>query len=336
MRRCWLLLLVGSAVGGAEQDWPVRYRWTAGEALTYETRTTISGRLTLKTGTAAPRVLPVGLEVTERVGWLVAATRDDGGAVLQVALTALTVATTGVGGGQQFRLALTPQTARVQQGERVWELARPAAGQALPTEPLFGEFRPADALALGQPLKLTVSQGGQVLSREGKGWRERLAGVPVVGPYAPLLQPFGEVLPELPGKPLPAGQEWAQDRQVPLPGSAETYPLVLHFLLGGAETIGPYDTVRIEFEADARTGDRPLQFALAPGAPVALNLSSLTHEVRGRLSLDPQRGRLVEQTFRALVRSTAESTELQVEADLDLRATMLLLSAESDPAPAAG
>ena len=185
------------------------------------------------------------------------------------------------------------------------------------------------------PVKLLVTPAGHVLKQQGQTWSARLAGVAVLGTLTPLLQPFGSGLPELPGKPLPTGQEWVQDRAAPLPGSTETYPLRVTFTVGGRETIGPYDTVRIEFDCRTNLADRAFRFDGLPGVTLPLTVESLSHQFHGRSALDAERGRLVEQHLVSQFVSTSvgqTDRAFTLNSEVKIESTMLLLAVEAGPA----
>ncbi|NUP99275.1 MAG: hypothetical protein HUU35_05405 [Armatimonadetes bacterium] len=332
--RTWplLLLLLALPLLAAQRTYPLRYRFVAAQTLSYETRTSVSGRITMKGQGTEQRALPVALELTDRLHLRISQVKEDGSAWLTAQLQQLQMSSSGVGGGLVFEVAAEADGVRVRSGNRNWLVSREAPGEVAP---IVAGFSTTDAALLTEPAKLLVAPSGRLLEKQGKLWHERLAGVAVMGPLAPLLQPFGTGLPELPGQALATGQSWEQEREMPLPGGERTYPVTVISELGPSETIGPYQTVGIDFEGSARLADQPLAFEPAPGVVIPMTLKTLNHDLRGRTALDAERGRLVEQHLVSQVQVTSDGQlvgPFTIEADITTESTMLLLAAE-EPAP---
>ncbi len=299
----WLGLLVCGAPATAQRNYPFLYAFRAGETLVYETRSQSTNRVEVTADGQARRRLEATVEVLERNALRISVVREDGSAWLAWGLKQLNLR---LGSPPQPALEVTAAAngARVVVGDRAWAVPGPGSND----EVLPGLSASA-AAGLLAPVRLLLGHDGQVQARDGQYWSERLALVPALAAWATWLQPGGAGLPELPGRALAIGDEWKQERLVPLPLSHERYPVELVHALAGTEVVGPHPTVRVDIEASTSLDPRPIVFEPQPGQAVRLRLESLRHDLSGRLQFDCEHGRLVEHKLAWRVSATGRGDQ---------------------------
>lgn len=334
----WLpLVTLALSVAAQAKDYDLRYRFTAGESWTYETRATVEGQVSVNAAQREPQALPLAVESIERMQYTVSLVKDDGSAWLLGELKSLQFSTTGFGDGVIFEVRDTGDGAEVRSNQKTWTIDREDPDPQVGATQIGPGLTVGQAAALLEPVKLYLSPGGAVLEQEGKNWHQRLDGIPLLNTMIPLLSPFGEHLPELPAKPLANGTEWRQERTVALPGSDEEYGLEVVSTVLEPRPVGPYETIVVGFQARNHEAGRTFQFSPGPGLAVPMTLESLDHVLSGELLFDDGAGRLVEQRMVSEVEVEAAGQlvePLLLHATLTVNSTKLLTDVES--APAAG
>jgi len=293
-------LLAGTSLA-APPTYPLRYRFAAGEVLTYETKTSALGKLAVRVnGEDRHAPLPVGLDISDRTRYEVKSVAADGLATVEVRLMFLSGGSSIPG---QFLLVLErlPDGVLVKRGEAQWKLPPVEAGKPTPGE-VTEAFGGWDPVGLLQPQTVTMTPAGLVAPKAGAPWVAHLAKLPSFGQLAAYFQPFGQPLPELPGRGLELGQEWEQPRAVPLPGvGAATYRLDVLFALANRQTVGPFETVKISFDGATTLQDQPIKLNVPGSGPLDMKVQTLTHRLTGAFNLAPEEGRLVDHSLRSEV-----------------------------------
>ncbi|MBI5835051.1 MAG: hypothetical protein HZB16_22330 [Armatimonadetes bacterium] len=301
LRGCLLLTccLASIVAGAAPTTYPLRYRFAAGDVLTYETKTSALGKLAVQVnGENRHAPLPVGLDICDRTRYEVKAMADDGVATVEIRLMFLSGGSSIPG---QFLLELErlPDGVLIKRGDAQWKLPPPEAGKPTPAD-LLEAFGGWDPMGLLQPCQVTITPAGLTTAKTGAPWVKHLATLPSFGQLAAYFQPFGQPLPELPGRSLELGQEWEQPRAVPLPGvGAKTYRLDVLFALANRQTVGPFETVKISFDGATTLQDEPIRLTVPGSGPLDLKVQSLTHRLTGAYNLAPEQGRLVDHSLRS-------------------------------------
>ena len=325
----WTCCLAALTAAAAPTTYPLRYRFSAGDVLTYETKTSALGKLAVQVnGENRHAPLPVGLDICDRTRYEVKSMADDGTATVEIRLMFLSGGSSIPG---QFLLELErlADGVSIRRGDAQWKLPPPEVGKPSPGEvsEAFGGWDPMGLLA---PCQVTITPAGLVKPKSGAPWVKHLATLPSFGQLAAYFQPFGQALPELPGRSLELGQEWEQPRAVPLPGdAAKTYSLDVLFALANRQTMGPFETVKISFDGATTVQDEPIRLTVPGSGPLDMKIQTLTHRLTGAYNLAPEQGRLVDHSLRSEVNCQSRggpNNSIFIDSGIVVEAAMNLLA----------
>ncbi len=263
--------------------------------------------------------LPLRMTVDDTVRYRVSRVKPDGSAWVAVELAELKIH------GRMFDLEMNLEMADIGEmimvnlGPKNWLVERPGDGPAPPPEEIGMGFTTLDAAQLFVPVKLLIAPTGEILEQAGRGWQEQLAKSNPMGAWLPILRPFGDGLPELPGREVAVGQSWHQERQLSMPMADQKYPIQIEFTLAAPtpETSG----APFAYAGALEMADVALTVEPVPGLAVPLKLTSLQNTLQGTGLFDPQTGTLTALELRSTIESHGRG-ELQTGFSLDSNLTV--------------
>jgi len=243
-------LLLVSSVAGAVPSYPLRYVFTAGEALLYQAST----RAAVVVRTADdPLPQTAEVEVSSLVGYRVrSADRATGTARLAVYLKRLRLLTPGAEESDAVALQASRNSLCVQAGEQQASVVL-RGGESLPAfiADCFGGYDPR---ALFQPSEVLVSPRGRVEPTQSAPWYRRLDDFPGGSPLAALAEGNLPWAWQLPGKAVELGQEWRQVRSVPSTATDGRLPLEVVYHLAPLTPDEPSNELLVRYEASDSEG----------------------------------------------------------------------------------
>lgn len=307
--------LVLAAVAASAADGPVlRYKFEPDLALNYVTSTSLEGNVTFTPDQRPAQQLPLTMTVEDTVRYRVSVVKPDGAAWVAVELADLKVK--GKMFDAELNLEMTDigEMIMVSLGPKSWIVERPGDGPAPPPEEIGMGFTTVDAARLFVPMKVLIAPTGEVLEQEGKSWQEQLAKANPIGAWLPILRPFGDGLPELPGRAVSIGQSWQQERQLSLPMADQKLPVQLNFELAAPQP--EQAGTPFKYAGKLELADLEVTIEPFPGLAVPLKLATLVNALDGTGSFDPETGQLTAQDLHSTITSQGRGN-IQQEFSLD-------------------
>lgn len=293
-----LLALAAVAAHGA--DGPVlRYRFEPDQALNYVTNTTLEGSVTFTPDQRPAQQLPLTMTVADTVRYRVSVVKPDGSAWVAVELAELKIRGKMFDADMNLEMTDIGEMIMINLGPKSWVVERPGDGPAPLNEEIGLGFTTLDAAQLFVPVKMLLAPTGEVLEQDGLSWQEQLAKANPIGAWMPILRPFGDALPELPGRDVTAGQTWHQERQMALPMADQKFPILIDFGLAAAQP----EAVGVPFEYTGRLdmADVAMTIEPMPGMAIPLKLQELQNRLQGTGSFDPTAGTLLAQELKSTI-----------------------------------
>ena len=322
---CWL---AGAACGA---DAPVlRYRFTPDQELVYQTSTELLGTVTFTPDQGQAQQLPLKMTVDDTVHYRVSVVKPDGAAWVAVELTALTVKGKMFDTEMNLEMADIGELIMINLGPRNWMVERPGDGPTPQPEEIGLGFTTADAAAMFGPMKMLLAPTGEILEKEGRSWQDQLARANPIGAWLPILRPFGDGLPQVPGRAVDPGQTWHQERELSLPMAEKTFPMQLDFQL--AEPQPEQVGVPVSYAGSLQMADIAMQIEPMPGLQIPLKLGKLDHLLSGTAFYDVEAGALTRQELTSKVTSSGRG-EMQpgftLDSNIEIRSTRQLSDSQA-------